>query len=319
MEEYKISVIVPVYKVEEYLNKCVDSIINQTYKNLEIILVDDGSPDSCGKICDEYAKKDNRIKVIHKENGGVSSARNIGLDVATGDYVGFVDSDDWIDIDMYELLIDISIKHNCDIARCTYRDYIDNRFKEIKNDGKEIILNSDEAIKLILEPKINRGVWTTLYKCKTIKNVRFSDKYKVCEDYIFNYYAMKQAEKIVIKNISKYVYVIRDKSLSNTYNGDNYILSINIAKEIYENEKNNKNLKFYALKSFTDECYLGISQVLKSKELKYFWKIREIMFKYSNKILLSKDFNFKSKFRYFIVLLFPHIYIYKKEGFVWKK
>ncbi|OUQ56652.1 hypothetical protein B5E58_10530, partial [Tyzzerella sp. An114] len=98
MENKKISVIVPIYNVEKYLNRCVDSIINQTYKNLEIILVDDGSPDNCGKICDEYAKKDNRIKVVHKENGGVSSARNVGLNIATGDYIGFVDGDDWIDL-----------------------------------------------------------------------------------------------------------------------------------------------------------------------------------------------------------------------------
>ena len=102
----KISVIVPVYNVENYLRRCVDSIINQTYKNLEIILVDDGSPDNCPVICDEYAQKDSRIKVIHKENGGLSSARNCGMDMATGEYIGFVDGDDWIESDMYKFLIE---------------------------------------------------------------------------------------------------------------------------------------------------------------------------------------------------------------------
>ena len=96
-----ISVIVPVYNVEEYLDRCIESIVNQTYKNLEILLIDDGSTDNSYNICDKWAKKDNRIKVVHKENGGVSSARNVGLDVATGDYIGFVDSDDYISIDMY--------------------------------------------------------------------------------------------------------------------------------------------------------------------------------------------------------------------------
>ena len=105
MENYKISVIVPVYKVESYLEQCISSIIKQTYKNLEIILVNDGSPDNCGKLCDIYAKKDSRIKVIHKKNGGLSDARNVALDIATGDYIGFVDSDDWININMYEVLI----------------------------------------------------------------------------------------------------------------------------------------------------------------------------------------------------------------------
>ena len=113
-----ISVIVPVYKVEQYLERCVKSIINQTYKNLEIILVDDGSPDRCGEMCDEFAKKDRRIRVFHKENGGQSSARNLGLDNMTGDYVGFVDSDDWIDPKMYEHLHQLIIKNNAQIAAC---------------------------------------------------------------------------------------------------------------------------------------------------------------------------------------------------------
>lgn len=104
MKDDLISVIVPVYNVEKYLHKCINSILNQTYKNLEIILIDDGSTDNSGKICDEYALKDNRIKVIHKENGGLSSARNAGLDICSGDYIGFVDSDDYIAEDMYEYL-----------------------------------------------------------------------------------------------------------------------------------------------------------------------------------------------------------------------
>lgn len=112
----KISVIVPVYKVESYLCQCVDSILAQTYHNLEIILVDDGSPDHCGVICDEYAAKDPRIKVIHKENGGLSDARNAGMAVMTGEYVAFVDSDDWIEPQMYETLLMLLEQHDADIA-----------------------------------------------------------------------------------------------------------------------------------------------------------------------------------------------------------
>ncbi|HEY8803664.1 MAG TPA: glycosyltransferase, partial [Clostridium sp.] len=104
MQNPLISIIVPIYKVEVYIRNCVDSILNQTYKNLEIILVDDGSPDNCGNICEEYSSKDKRIKVIHKKNGGLSSARNAGLDIASGEYIGFIDSDDWIEGDMYESL-----------------------------------------------------------------------------------------------------------------------------------------------------------------------------------------------------------------------
>ena len=99
-----ISVIIPVYKVEKYLNKCVDSVLNQTYKNLEIILVDDGSPDKCPEICDEYAKKDDRIKIIHKQNGGLSDARNVGIEKSTGEYITFIDSDDYVDSNYIEQL-----------------------------------------------------------------------------------------------------------------------------------------------------------------------------------------------------------------------
>ena len=104
-----ISVIVPVYKVEEYLARCVDSILGQTYRNLEILLVDDGSPDRCGVMCDEYASRDSRIRVIHKENGGLSSARNAAIDAARGEYIGFVDSDDWIEPETYEALLDMAL------------------------------------------------------------------------------------------------------------------------------------------------------------------------------------------------------------------
>lgn len=120
METKKISIIVPIYKVEQFIDKCIDSIVNQSYNNLEIILIDDGSPDRCPEICDEWAKKDSRIKVIHKENGGAASARNAGLEIATGDYIGFVDSDDWIDKDMYEFLIK-QLPEDADFIRCSLR------------------------------------------------------------------------------------------------------------------------------------------------------------------------------------------------------
>ncbi len=126
----KISVIVPIYKVEEYLHRCIDSIINQTYTNLEIILVDDGSPDNCPMICDEYAKKDSRIRVIHKKNGGLSDARNAGLEIATGEYIGFVDSDDWIHKDMYHILYKNIIEKDADIAECSIkkeRNYLNSK------------------------------------------------------------------------------------------------------------------------------------------------------------------------------------------------
>ena len=115
-----ISVIVPVYNVEKYLVQCINSILNQTIKNLEIILVDDGSLDNSGKICDEFSKKDDRIVAIHKENNGLSSARNAGLEIANGNYIGFVDSDDWLDEHMYEILLKLIKENNSDISCCDF-------------------------------------------------------------------------------------------------------------------------------------------------------------------------------------------------------
>ena len=114
----KISVIVPVYKAEKFLSNCIKSILNQTYHDLEVILVDDGSPDSSGQICEEYAKKDNRIKVIHQKNAGVAAARNVGLDLATGDYITFVDSDDYIRPQMYEKMLKCAQNNHCDLVMC---------------------------------------------------------------------------------------------------------------------------------------------------------------------------------------------------------
>ena len=121
-----ISVIVPIYNVEKYLQKCVDSIINQTYKNLEIILVDDGSPDNCPKMCDDYAEKDSRIKVVHKENGGLSDARNVGMEVATGEYVSFIDSDDYISLDFYETLLETIVDNDSDVVECGVVKFYEN-------------------------------------------------------------------------------------------------------------------------------------------------------------------------------------------------
>ena len=138
VDEGKISVVVPVYNVEDYLDRCVKSIISQTYENLEVILVDDGSADGSPVMCDSWAQKDPRIKVIHKPNGGVSSARNAALDAATGDFIGFVDSDDWIENDFYELLMKSLAENGSDIAFCGY--YVVERSGEKK--GYKNLLDS---------------------------------------------------------------------------------------------------------------------------------------------------------------------------------
>lgn len=191
MNKPKISVIVPVYNVEQYLPRCIDSILAQTFKNFELLLVDDGSQDSSGRICDEYATKDNRIIVFHKENGGVSSARNVGLSHASGEWVCFCDSDDYVS-DTYLHNLDKQIICSKQIIMTGY-DIIDS---EIKNKLSNICLNGEEFIKYLLEKKIifNSEPWGKLYNLKLIisNNIYFPNNINLGEDAIFNikYYCL---------------------------------------------------------------------------------------------------------------------------------
>lgn len=201
-----VSVIVPVYKVEQYLNKCVESIVNQSYTNLEIILVDDGSPDNCPRMCDEWARKDTRIKVIHKANGGLSDARNAGLKIATGEYIGFVDSDDWISSDMYELLYDQIVNDNADISACgvvcVFADGTQNTLTSTFCGS----LNNFEAMRAIVaEDILKQPVWYKLYKRHLIDGLHFPlGKYH--EDVFWSYKAISKAKKVSIINTVCYYY-----------------------------------------------------------------------------------------------------------------
>ncbi len=182
-----ISVIVPVYKVEAYLRECVDSIINQTYKNLEIILVDDGSPDNCPAICDEYALKDERIIVIHQKNGGLSAARNAGLEVATGEYICFVDSDDLIHPRYCEILLAGIIENNTLMCACKVKSFTDNDIYDMESDSETSIVSycsqSDFLLKQMTRD-LEMGVWNRIYKRSVFDNIRFL-KGKLHEDIIF--------------------------------------------------------------------------------------------------------------------------------------
>ena len=180
----KISIIVPVYKVEKYLDRCVESIVNQTYKNLEIILVDDGSPDNCPQMCDEWAKKDSRIKVIHKQNGGLSTARNAGLDISTGKYIQFVDSDDFLELNACEVLLKNIVETNADLVVGNV-NFITKRKKNVKLNSF-VTTNKVEFMKIMLNKKIFNVAWNKLYKKSLIKEQFSLDVRKYGEDFLFN-------------------------------------------------------------------------------------------------------------------------------------
>ncbi len=210
--EPKISVIVPVYKVEPYLRKCLDSIINQTYRNLQIILVDDGSPDNCGAICDEYASKDSRIEVIHQENGGVSAARNAGLKLAAGDYIGWVDSDDWIEPDMYAYMLENMQKYEADIAVCSRLECFKER-KLFKGWRQMEVLDKKQALEKLLENgQMQNYLWDKLWRRELFAGITFPDG-RTFEDIAVMHRIFAKAQRVVCLPEAKYFYLQHNASI----------------------------------------------------------------------------------------------------------
>lgn len=204
-----ISVIVPVYKVEAYMRQCIDSIINQTYRNLEIILVDDGSPDNCGSICDEYAKKDKRIKVFHKKNGGLSDARNYGVVRTTGEYLSFVDSDDWIEPDMFELLVNTANRDRADLVNSgVYHNYSNRTVAIPAIEAK--FADTIDSVKALIHGKMDPGAWGKIYRKSCISNIPFPCGH-VFEEHATVYKFFLQAGKVVSIAKPLYHYRLRRK------------------------------------------------------------------------------------------------------------
>ena len=207
----KLSIIVPVYKVEPYLRKCVDSILAQTFTDFELILVDDGSPDGCPAICDEYAQKDSRVKVIHKENGGLSDARNAGLDIAQGEYIGFVDSDDWIHPEMYRRLLNTAERTESDIVACQYSEVpmgeSDENWElygseEYQQYERETFI-SGLYPNLYSEMKLN--VWNKIYRRTIFHKLRFP-RGRRFEDYYLQLPILCNAQRLAIISDVLYAY-----------------------------------------------------------------------------------------------------------------
>lgn len=212
-----ISVIVPVYKVEQYLDRCVTSLVNQTYKNLEIILVDDGSPDGCPQMCDAWAKKDDRIKVIHKENGGLSSARNAGLQLAIGEYIGFVDSDDWVETDTYEHLHTILSDNEADFSAIEMEiteketNFLQSRPLRVGILDKKELYN---VFFRVTRKDIKYCVCDKLFKRSLIENEKFLEGMRF-EDINYCFRVFKKCSKAVFSNQAKYYWFVNNEGITN--------------------------------------------------------------------------------------------------------
>ena len=278
-----ISIIIPIYNTETFLRQCVDSVINQTYKNLEIILVDDGSTDNSGKICDEYALKDNRIKVIHKKNGGVSSARNAGLDIAKGDYIGFVDSDDFIEKDMYESLLNTIIRTKSQVVVCNWFKGVKNNWIQNKIFPTKEKLTVNEALENFYWCMF---CWNKLFDIKIIGKIRFPVNCGYGEDISFCLDIYKLCENIICLDKCKYYYRTNYNSALNAHKFKKiYLLYIDVLqKEIEYVEKNDlielKN-KIYKHQIHTSTAWLGFIAL----EDKYDVESAKILLKYIRKNL----------------------------------
>lgn len=208
-----ISIIVPVYNVAPYLDRCVQSLVDQTYPELEILLIDDGSTDTSGVLCDAWAAKDHRIKVIHKPNGGLSDARNAGLRAATGTYLGFVDSDDYVRSDMYQLLIDRMISDNSDISACGVQMVYSNSTNKSLTQAGSCILSRFEAMKSIIsEDWLKQPVWYKLYKTALVRSIPFPVG-KHHEDVFWSYQAIANAKQVSVFDSPCYFYLQRSDSI----------------------------------------------------------------------------------------------------------
>ena len=261
----KISVVVPVYNVEKYFDNCVESLVNQTYSDLEIILVDDGSSDGCPQMCDEWAGKDTRIKVIHKTNGGLSDARNAGMKIATGKYIGFIDSDDYIALDFFDTLLLVMEKENSDIVECSVgKFYEDGRFEEYSDDLAVTTFETESALSgLISENPFHQHVWNKLYKTQLVKDIPYAVG-KLNEDEFWTYQVFGRAKKVSKINKTMYYYFQRSSSIM----GESYNIRRIDALEGKSNrqkyiEKNYSNLAVQAKIDFYGSCMFAYQCVLK--------------------------------------------------------
>lgn len=235
----KISVIVPVYKAEKYLHRCVDSILAQTFTDFEVLLIDDGSPDRSGEICDEYAQKDSRVRVFHKENGGVSSARQCGIDNANGEYTIHADPDDWVEPNMLEELYAKAKEDDADMVICDF--YYNSKTKQIYQRQKPTALDHETVLKELFQ-QLHGSCWNKLVKRTCYKDIRFDQTLSLYEDLFFNACLLRKPIKIsyVPKAYYHYDLVINDTSICKSYSYKSYLYDVMVYNKFCDTLKDSK-------------------------------------------------------------------------------
>lgn len=313
-----ISVIVPIYNVEEYIRECLESIINQTYTQLEIILVDDGSTDNSSNICDEYKKKDNRIKVIHQKNSGLSDARNAGIKIATGKYIQFIDSDDYIDRDMIEILYKLLAENSADVSICSNYILKDNIISSECSNKKNIYDRKEILKEILIDEKIRSYAWNKLIRKEMFDNVKFPSK-KIFEDVLTIPKIFEKSNKVVFLDVPKYYYRQREGSILNKQTNAlrlEYIkAALEINKFIREKEPSLENYCAYniahiTIKTYNDIGFFNMKSLLEERIVQQLYEETNKIFENkSYEELIVKNSNYVKKLHMYYLLTDKEKYI----------
>lgn len=322
MEDKKqelISIIIPVYRVEKYLKRCIETVINQTYKNIEIILVDDGSDDSCPQICDKYMQKDNRIKVIHQENEGLQIARENGVEASHGNLIFFIDSDDYIEIDTIEFLYNEMIEYEADMSIAGhYIEYsAENKkiFYSKRLQDKPLILEGDDKLLTLLEAKkFQAHLWNKLMKKELIKNTSSKHK-KVYEDLAISYKLFDKAKRIVFCNQPKYHYIKNLNSILNSDFSERKMCFMEICENIINYTRENKSKKvIHKAISWRDRMYIctanDIANKYKIKHKKFYDIVCKDIRENIVRILFKDKLDIKYKIAAILLTINPRVYVF---------
>lgn len=294
MNDNKITIIIPVYKVEPYIDECLHSVVKQTYKNLEIILVDDGSPDDCPKICDAWAERDSRIKVIHKQNGGLSSARNAGMDIATGDFLMFIDSDDFVEDSMVTNMLQSQQQTGADVVCCEINRYSEGKYilmDIFHSDEESYTISSTKFLEKLFLTEVSCASWNKLYKAEILKGHRFPlGRYN--EDIVFLYYLLQNRNiSVTLINKALYNYRVTPNSVTTTFGKRNMDYLYNaqeFEKHVLNNRKDlNTSFCVYLSRVSIDIDWMLIKNHSVKKYMKDYLYCRNYIRKKIIKILFS--------------------------------
>lgn len=312
MDNDLITIIIPVYNVEEYIEMCLESVQVQTYDNIEIILINDGSTDNSKKICEKYTNMDSRFKIINKKNEGVSAARNVGLQKANGKYVTFVDSDDYIDKNYIFYLYNQIIKNNTDISICGTIDVDENGdYKRYSKNYVEEIDSIKALQELLNEEYYTSVVWAKMYKKELVQNIKFNNEIKIAEDLDFLYKVIGKAKTISVNTNKKlYYYRMRKNSLTSKEYNRNWENEIKLCKDIIEDcKKNNINIVSNAIRRYIRincTCMIKILKYCKDDKKNYN-KLKKNIKQYEKMYMRDTNIGLKLKIKMILLLYYKNI------------